>query len=85
MSRTDGKPLSGGPCETSAYKKELAANFQVFENYAQMSDSVCLQNNIVYKIEMEMPDSALGGTFLIDSVSRYFICLFCSLSVVLLC
>eukprot|EP00794_Sanderia_malayensis_P006149 gene6149-6855_t len=69
VSRTDGKPLSGGPCSTTATTKSVTTTLFSYEDNAQMSEPVCLQNNIVYKIEMELPNSEISGeSILIDSI-----------------
>ncbi len=70
MSRTDGRPLSGGPCSSTATKKVVTTTLYSYEDNAQMSEPVCLQNNIVYKIELDLPESQIPGeSILIDSVS----------------
>ena len=68
--RNDGRPLSGGPCLTTSSEKSMVATLQNYEDSAKFSDSVCLQSDVVYKVEVEMPKPPVAWeTVLIDSVS----------------
>ena len=69
LRRDDGRPLSGGPCITSGTEKVTKATLLNYEDNAKFRDSVCLQTNVVYKVEVDFPKPLIPGeTVLVDSV-----------------
>lgn len=74
IQRNDGRPLAGGPCRTPGREKILKTSLLTFEDYAKFRESICLQSNVVYKVEMEFPKAVIPGeSVLVDSVSFAFV------------
>ncbi|XP_065066667.1 laminin subunit beta-1-like [Rhopilema esculentum] len=67
--RTDGRPLSGGPCVASGTEKALKATLYSYDDSAKSTEPICLQENVVYNVRIKMPKSLFPGeTILIDSI-----------------